>query len=221
MNRYLEIFDKIKESKAYQRWCPKIERVEAYIKGQITSEELVEDTDDLTREAIYSVINKIISYEEKPVRYYIKSLTEDMPCIIAGEVEHLEINYNRARTIGPRAQRNEWSSFRDDRYTEITGNFSFMINGTMLSYMTLIRIWEESLKKKFSLLDKLNALRKDLFGDWSGKEDIFPLSQEIIDSIQLVEQKEYLTKEEVNSGYFGTFEEIVTREQTPVKQLKR
>jgi hypothetical protein len=222
MEKYLEILNRIKESKLYQRWFLQLEKIEPYIKGEITSEELVKDTNDVEKHGICSAINKIMTYEEKPVRYYIKLLSDYMPCIIAGEVEFLEVTYNRISTIGPRAQRQEFPAFKDtDHFYEISGNFSSMPNGAMISYSDLMKIWEKNPNVKIGLFDILKAWKRDLTEEWPGKEYTVSLNQEIIDSIQFVKPAQYLSLAEVQDGDFGTFEELLERKQEASKNESR
>lgn len=139
----LNIIQRIKENRWCERYIPQLEKVERYVRGEITSSELLESSgdqqaDNLMKGIVFRVLNKAINYQEKDIHYYVE-LPQDMffnrlnaPCILAGKVKDIEITYNAMETVGPKRQKEGWPSFHDNHYIEITGDFSSIPEGTML-----------------------------------------------------------------------------------------
>lgn len=245
MNQYLELLNKIKSGRWNQDYLSQLEKIEAYVKGEITSEELVAGADDTMKSVIYFTVNKILNYEEKDVRYYIE-LPQDMffntfsfNCIQAGRIKDYEIRGNSCETIGPKYRAKGWPSFRDRDWSEITGDFSNYPDGVMLFHRDWYRIiakypdlyermynltvndYEMRNRTKGMTMEQLKArvdkeikrfvnMPEDKEPDcsWSGKEEAQYIPQEVIDSIKFVVPIEYLTRDQVLSGNFGTFEEV-------------
>lgn len=255
MNQYLEILEKIKSYKYNSEYRPLFEKIELYVKGEITSEELVHNTDNEAKGIIYFTINKIIGYDRKDIRYYIK-LPEDMffntmsrPCILVGQVEDISIKTDHMKVLGPNYMKTQISGFYDKHYIEITGNFSEIPNGALLYRSD----WYRIISKYPYLVERMNNLYRDdyQFGNenknltieetkkritehinkWihmprekeyypyvDGKDEVQYLSQEVIDSIEFVIPKEYISREQIASGKFGTFENILNRQIPIVKE---
>ena len=108
MSKYLDTLLKIKNGKYGSECLPELERIEQFVKGNITSQELIQNADNIMKYIIYHTLNKIINYEEKDVRYYIELPSDiffntTMPyCIFASKVEDLGYNLNITKTIGPK-----------------------------------------------------------------------------------------------------------------------
>lgn len=252
MSKYLDTLLKIKKNyMGYKNYLLQFEKIEQFVKGEITPQELVQDADYTLRVIIYYVINKIINFEDKDVRYYIE-LPQDMffntlgpHCILAGEVEDVNIKYNQMKTIGPNYMAKTWTAFGDNFFTEIVGDFSQYPNGVMLynsdwariiskypglverMYYLTVNDWEsrekykdisiEEVKRKVAEeIQQFTNAPKD--GEpntwWIGKEEAQYLPQKIIDSISFVVPKVYITLEQLLSGQFGTFDEIVRGQDT-------
>lgn len=139
MDKYLKALNKIKACQRFEKYFPELEKVELYIKGKITPQELLASEDDNYKQGvIYYTINKVLNYEERDVRYYIE-LPQNMffgtgnrPCILAGRVKEYEPRYNEVKLIGPKYQLTKMDGFFDNFYTEITGDFSQYPEGVML-----------------------------------------------------------------------------------------
>lgn len=253
MNKYLKTLTKIKSSKSNENYLQQLEKIEQYVKGEITTAELMQGTNDTTKGIIYYTINKIINYEDKDIKYYIE-LPKDMffntmgaGCILAGRVKKVNINYNDMETIGPKYQIKQMgSSFFDEHYIEITGDFSQVPNGVMLyradwyriiaKYPNLVQRMYNLTINDYELGHKYKSLTMDQMKEnieeylsrylnapqdgeprswWKGKDKAQYLPQKVIDSISFVVPIEYLSKEQVLSGEFGSFEELLAR---PVKE---
>ena len=244
MDKYLEILVKIKNnSDDWTSKCnPLLDKIEQYIKGEISSHELMLDTDDVAKGVIYYTINKLINYNEKDVRYFIE-LPQDkffntlgQYSIVAGKTKTIGLRYDDMETIGPNFIKKNHHSFIDNRYIEIEGDFSTIPNGVMLyqndwyriinKYPHLLELMYYLSKQEYSDRDisleevkkrideiinrHINAPKdKEPHSNWLGKEETQYLSQEVIDSIRFVIPPEYLTREQVLSGEFGTFEDIL------------
>lgn len=243
MDKYLELLKKMKNSRWNEKYLPQLEKIEAYVKGEITQQELISDADDITRGIIHLTINKILNYKEKEIKYYIK-LPQDKyfnisnaPCILAGKIVDYEIISNSLETIGPEYHAKRWPSFHEQQYTEITGDFSKYPKGIMLYYSDWYKIISkypnlhermyyltindyEKNNKNLTLEQVKENVNKQISKwknapqdsepniHWLGKEEAQYIPQEVIDSIKFVIPIEYLTKEQILSGEFGTFEEI-------------
>ena len=73
MDKYLKALNKIKACQRFEKYFPELEKVELYIKGKITPQELLASEDDNYKQGvIYYTINKVLNYEERDVRYYIE-----------------------------------------------------------------------------------------------------------------------------------------------------
>lgn len=146
MNKYLDTLLKIKNNKWCSYWLPQLEKIEQFVRGDITSQELMKNADDTMKWLIYFTLNKTINYEEKDVRYYIelpKDMffnTMDVKCILAGKTKGLNINYNEMKAIGPKHVAKSWPSFHDNHYIEIVGDFSRFPKGVMLYESDWFRI---------------------------------------------------------------------------------
>lgn len=245
MNKYLELLNKIKNYRWNQSYVPQLKKIEAYVKGEITSQELLAGADDTTKGMIYYTINKLLNYEEKDVRYYIQ-LPQDMyfnttcaACIQAGRIKDYEIMDNIVETIGTKHQVKGWPSFSDQQWIEITGDFSKYPEGVMLFHRDWYRIIAKypnlyermynltvndydmrdrtkgmTMEQLKSRVDEHIAIYVNQPEDnepnrfWNGKEEAQYIPQEVIDSIKFVIPVEYLTRDQVLSGNFGTFEEV-------------
>ena len=106
MSKYLDTLLKIKNGKYGNECLPELERIEQFVKGNITSQELMQNADDRMKYIIYHTLNKIINYEEKDIRYYIELpngifFDTTIPyCIWTSKVDELGINLNITKTIG-------------------------------------------------------------------------------------------------------------------------
>lgn len=138
MSKYLDTLLKIKNNENCNNWLPQLEKIEQFVKGNITSQELMQDADNTMKGMIYYTLNKIINYEEKDVRYYIELPqnmffdTANIKYIIAGKVEGVNVNFNEMKTIGPKYIAKNWPGFCDNYYIEVVGDFSQFPNGVML-----------------------------------------------------------------------------------------
>ncbi len=146
MEKYLKVFNEIRKSGSFLDYSVLFDKIEGYIKGNIDSFELMKDTNDLAKGLIYRIINKIINYEYKDVKYFIE-LPKDMfyntsgsRAIYAAETKQIDVTYNNMRTIGPEFQVKDSPIFHDNHYIEITGDFSKYPNGVMLYYSDWFKI---------------------------------------------------------------------------------
>lgn len=248
MDKYLEILSKIKSNGG--EWTSLFDKIEQYIKGEISSQELMLNTDETAKGVIYNVINKLINYTEKEVRYFIE-LPQDkffntigQWAIIAGKTQTIGISYDLMETIGPNYMKMHCSGFVDKKYIEIEGDFSTLPNGVMLyqsdwyriisKYPYLLELMhylsihdyysnsdkdislEEEQKRINEIINRYINLPKDKEPNshWIGKEEAQYLPQEVIDSINFVIPIEYLRREQIISGQFGTFKELLSSQNT-------
>lgn len=147
----LNIIQRIKGNRWCEKYIPQLEKIERYVRGEITSSELLESSgdqqeDNLMKGIVFRVLNKVINYQEKDIHYYVE-LPQDMffnrlnaPCILAGSLRDMKISYNSMETIGPKRQKEGWPSFADNHYIEITGDFSSIPEGAMLYYSDWFKI---------------------------------------------------------------------------------
>lgn len=163
MNKYLDLLSKIKECRWSEKYLPQLEKIELYVKGEITSQELMTGADNTTKKIIYLTINKLLNYEERDVRYFVK-LPQDMffntsnvPCILAGRVTDYEISDNHLETIGPSHYAKNWSGFYEKGYIEITGDFSKYPEGVMLFFSD----WFKIISKYPNLYERMYNLTKE------------------------------------------------------------
>lgn len=246
MDKYLEVLNNMKNYEWNSNYLPQLEKIELYIKGEITSQELTKGADALTRGIIYHTINKILNYQEKDVRYLIE-LPQDMyfatneaPCIRAGRIINFGVVDDDMETIGPDYFSRKSSTFyADNTHIEITGDFSKYPKGAMLfysdwyniisKYPNLYKRMYRLIKGDYEMRNKAKEITQDKVKEyvdkqisrwvnlprdseptnyWNGKEEAEYLPQEVIDSIEFVMPIEYLTREQILSSNFGTFEEV-------------
>lgn len=188
MDKYLDTLSKMKNNIWCHNYLPQLEKIEQFVKGEITPQELLENADDTMKGIIYYTINKIINYEEKDVRYYIE-LPQDMffntmgaPCIIAGKVKDVGINDNDVQTIGPNHFAKGWPTFNDGSRIEIVGDFSQFPNGVMLYHSD----WYRIISKYPRLLERMYYLTVNDIENGSQNRDISleEIQQKINTSIQ-------------------------------------
>lgn len=253
MNKYLDLLEKFKNCKDNESDLPLIKKVESYVKGEITSKELIEGADEFTIGKIQWVINDLLNYEEKDIRYYVE-LPQDMffnngepDAIIAARERDYELGWVSLNTVGPEyeVKRNDW--FFRRYFSEITGDFSKYPNGVMLyqsdwyriiaKYPYLYERMHDLITDDYEFRDKYKDLTTEQTkkivdaqiakkvnaprdGEprihWAGKEFAEYLPQEVIDSIEFVVRTKFLSRDQILSGNFGTFEELVNGNKTNV-----
>ena len=233
MSKYLDTLLKIKNNKWCSNWLPQLEKIEQFVKGNITPQELMQNTDDTMKGIIYYTLNKIINYEEKDIRHYIE-LPQDMffntmnaKCIIAGKLEGININFNEMKTIGPKYIANGWPSFHDNNYIEIDGDFSQFPNGAMLFFSDWFRI----ISKYPNLAERMHYLTTNdyKFGRKNKNISLEEVQQRVASEIQKYvsapkdgepnrfwmgkEEAKYLPQEVIDSISFVIPKEYVTIQQ--------
>ena len=256
MEKYVELLNKMKDNRWNEKYLSQLEKIESYVKGEISSDELLLGTDDVTKGIIYFTINKLLNYNKKDVRYFIE-LPKDMffnthgsPCILAGKDKEYGIRDNTLETIGPKKPE-EQSSFLDLHYIEIEGDFSKYPKGVMLFFSDWYRIiskfpkiyermyfltkndyamrnrakditFEEVKEEAEKIISKNVEAPRDYEPNtfWRGKEEAQYIPQEVIDSIRFVIPTEYLTRQQVLSGDFGSFEELAKGIKSNISEKK-
>lgn len=138
MDKYIRILKQIQDNKWSKRYASTLASIEKYILGEITPNELLNEVPDSEKSIIFRVINKILNYKERDVRYYVqlpKDLffgTKGKKCILVGKTKALNIDYDELTTIGPKVVQDTSLEFIDKNYIEITGNFSNYPEGVVL-----------------------------------------------------------------------------------------
>lgn len=262
MSKYLDTLLKMKNGSYGSEHLAELEKIEQFVKGNITSQELMQNADYTMQFIVYHTLNKIINYEEKDVRYYMELpssifLGAGMPyCIWASKVDEIDIDHNVMKNIGPKTiskyypifnireyysgDYRDYGYYRCNKCIEVTGDFSQFPNGVMLfgrdwyriisKYPNLVErvyyltINNYELEEKFrhisieevqQRVDRIIIYESNVPEDgepkflWLGKEEAKYLPPEVIDSIKFVIPREYVTKQQVADGQFGTFEEIL------------
>lgn len=239
MSKYLDTLLKIKNGKYGSECLPELERIEQFVKGNITSQELIQNADNIMKYIIYHTLNKIINYEEKDVRYYIELPSDiffntTMPyCIFASKVEDLGYNLNITKNIGPKYISKYYPNFHEAHdyngkyYMEIVGDFSQFPKGVMLFRSDWFRI----ISKYPNLVEKLHYLTinnyelKEKFRHISLEEIQQRVNSEILYQISVPkdgepqihwngkEEAKYLPQEVIDSIKFVIPKEYVTMQQ--------
>ena len=239
MSKYLDTLLKIKNGKYGNECLPELERIEQFVKGNITSQDLMQNADDRMKYIIYHTLNKIINYEEKDIRYYIELpngifFDTTIPyCIWTSKVDELGINLNITKTIGPKYMSKYYPNFHDFHdynnkyYIEITGDFSEFSNGVMLFRSDWFRIISKypNLVEKLHYLTINNDKLEEKFRHISLEEVQQRVNSEIIYQVSVPkdgepkrywsgkEEAKYLPQEVIDSISFVIPKEYVTMQQ--------
>ena len=237
----LRVLSQIKESELSQEYyITQLEKIERYVRGEITSQELLvssgnEKSDNLMKVIVYKVLNKIITFKDKDIRYYIQ-LPQDVCCntsywrsIVVAKIESIDIDSNHIKVFGPSSHKLQNATLCDDSWIEITGDFSDIPKGAMIhssDWYKIIskypKIYEvihsanayESERYRVSFMEINEMLVKWACLDYDGGKKEY-LTQEVIDSISYEIPTRYLPIELVKSGEFGSFQEILDGKYIP------
>lgn len=238
----LKVLEIIKANREYKGYMPLLEKIERYVRGEIKSSQLLKSSgdkneDSLMRGIVFKVLNKIINYQEKDIRYYIclprhsHYPFRDKYWIVAGRVNELGIPGDHMETVGPEILRKEKSKFMNNDFIEITGDFSSIPAGTILSesdwwkiiakYPHIHRcIWSdekfserlymtnsEDVKTFLEVVSETESRIENGMDSHDNGSECLP--QEVIDSIEFEIPEIYLPIKLVRTGEFGTFKDIL------------
>lgn len=235
MDKYLDILRKIKSDED-ESLHPLLEKLELYIKGEITPDELLEDPDNRMKGVIYYTINKILNYKDKEIRYYMR-LPQDMFFnvssgynIIAAKIDKFKIQYNLVNVVGPNYFKQKRPSLCDNYYIEIDGDFSQIPNGVMLHDSDWVRI----IKKYPYIIERMSYLmtNDEQFGHRYKNKSNDEMKQLVLNELQKFlehrekieakgrfdtclgwEEKQYLSQETIDSITFIQQIEYLTQEE--------
>lgn len=243
MNKYLDLLEKIKmESKGHLFTGEDVllEKIGLYMQGKITSQELISGIDVPTIEYIRRILNKILNYKEKDVRYFVR-IPDKFPfcmvdyykykCIYAAKLLKYCDTFTLMEIIGPRSELFELNSlvFSDtSSFVEVDGDFSKFPDGfALLScewlgiisrypnlYKELYRIANVAKNKNDTYIthEQVKSQFEEEIAKYYNHSFYSKKSfGEFIDGIKFVMRKEYLTREEALTGNFGTFEQLIER----------
>lgn len=243
MNKYLDLLEKIKmDPKGYLFPSEGVllEKIGLYMQGKITSQELISGADTSTIDYIRRILNRILNYKEKDVRYFVR-IPDRFPfcmedyykykCIFAAETLKYRDTFTLMKIIGPRSELFELNSlvFSDtSSFMEVDGDFSKFPDGIALLSWDWLRIIYRypNLYKELYRIANVAKNKNDTYITYEQVKSQFEEEMteyydhsfyprnsfgEFIDSIKFVMRKEYLTREEALSGNFGTFEQLIER----------
>lgn len=242
MNKYLKVLEKIKKQQWKSQDIKTIEQIEEFVRGNLPLQKLIANADEKQKETIYHIINKLLNYEEKPIKYYIH-LPQDMYfntgfpfSIIAAKEDKLNITSDYVKIIGPKYVAERWNGLNTENLVEITGHFKNGPTGVMLFSSDWFRIinrypyitelmyqltinetknqqinFENFEKQVKRTIKEQMSKPKDGEPDrsWPGKSHAKYIPETVIDSFSFVIPEEKITKEQLESGEFTTFQEML------------
>lgn len=239
MDKYLETFYKIEPNECCKDCLPILKKIEKFLLGNISFNELLKNADEKTKKVIIHVINKVINYTNKEVSYYVPLPSDEdfnigiKHSILAGKVDKLEVYSNRILLQGPVQILNSKKVIYDNLYAEVTGDFDNCKNGLILTEadwykiiakypylnrrMQMLKLEDETtrlFKKSCELADTEISLHMEPYLEASTE------NQELIDSIEFIEKFSHLKHLDLENHSYDSFEDIIYgKQKTYVSQI--
>lgn len=146
MDKYLKVLENMKKQQWKSQNIKTLEQIEEFVTGNLPLQKLMFGADETKKNAICCIINKLLNYEEKPIKYYV-GLPQDMYyhtgvpiSIIAAKEDKLNITSDYVKIIGPKYIAARWNGLNTENLVEITGNFITGSTGVMLFSSDWFRI---------------------------------------------------------------------------------